>query len=290
MLLSAGADSLRLMRSLLLWVAAAGAAGALAVGGFAMPTRHVSPPLNGVSFISVCGFSHQAFDDPIVYPGRPGLSHNHTFVGNTSTDASSTLATLRAQGTTCRRRGDTAAYWAPTLLVQGALQIPVVAEIYYRRLADAKLKPFPPGLKMIAGNSLAVAPQSILVTYWDCGDLSDVPRNGAVPPCLAGSTLRLRVNFPDCWDGKHLDSANHRSHMAYSAGGRCLRGHPVAVPAISLIYRYVMPSVANPTDIYLASGGQYSGHADFINSWNQAALKKLVNTCLNRYRHCGTGD
>jgi hypothetical protein len=143
---------------------------------------------------------------------------------------------------------------------------------------------------MIAGNSRAVAPQSILVTYWDCGDVSDIPRDSAVPPCPAGSTLRFRVNFSDCWDGKRLDSANHQSHMAYSAGGRCRRGHPVAVPAISLIYRYVMPSAANPTDLYLASGGQYSAHADFINAWNQSALKKLVNTCLNRYRHCGTGS
>jgi hypothetical protein len=278
------------MRLLSPWLAAVAAAGALATGGSSMPARHASPPLNGVNFISVCGFSHQAFDDPIVFPRRPGVSHNHTFVGNTSTDADSTLATLRAAGTTCQRRTDTAAYWAPTLVAQGVPQTPVAAEIYYRRLADARLKPFPPGLKMIAGNSHAVAPQSVLVTYWDCGDLSDVPRGSAVPPCGDGSTLRLRVNFPDCWDGKHLDSTNHQSHMAYSAGGRCPRRHPVAVPAISLIYRYVMPSGANPPDIFLASGGQYSGHADFINSWNQAALKKLVNTCLNRYRHCGTGS
>ena len=272
------------------WKAVAGAAGAFAFGVSATPTRAASPPLSGVSFISVCGFSHMAFDDPIVYPGRPGLSHNHTFVGNTSTDASSTVATLRASGTTCRRHGDTAAYWAPTLRVQVTPQTPVGAEIYYRRLTDAKLKPFPPGLRMIAGNSMAAAPQSILVTYWDCGNFSDVPRASAVPPCPAGSTLRLRVNFPDCWDGKHLDSANHQSHMAYSAGGRCPRRHPVAVPALSIFYRYTMPTDANLTDIYLASGGQYSGHADFINSWNQAALKKLVNTCLNRYRHCGTGS
>jgi hypothetical protein len=278
------------MRLLSAWLAAIAAAGALATGGSSMPVRQASPPLNGVNFISVCGFSHQAFDDPIVFPRRPGASHNHTFVGNTSTDADSTLATLRAAGTTCQRRTDTAAYWAPTLVAQGVAQTPVAAEIYYRRLADARLKPFPPGLRMIAGNSHAVAPQSILVTYWDCGDLSDVPRGSAVPPCGDGATLRLRVNFPDCWDGKHLDSANHKSHMAYSAGGKCPRGHPVAMPAISLIYRFVMPSGANPADLFLASGGQYSGHADFINSWNQAALKKLVNTCLNRYRHCGTGS
>ena len=44
------------------------------------------------------------------------------------------------------------------------------------------------------------------------------------------------------------------------------------------------------SDVYLASGGQYSGHADFVNAWNQAALSKLVASCLNRFRHCGTGS
>jgi hypothetical protein len=98
------------------------------------------------------------------------------------------------------------------------------------------------------------------------------------------------VDFPDCWDGKHLDSANHKSHMAYSRNGKCSKSHPVAVPAISLFYLYVMPNAPSSSDIYLASGGQFSGHADFINAWNQADLKKLVNNCLNRYRHCGTGS
>jgi uncharacterized protein DUF1996 len=253
--------------------------------------RTASPPLNGVNFISVCGFAHFAPDDPIVYPGRPGLSHLHAFVGNTSTSASSTLATLRVAGTTCKRAGDTAAYWMPALLVDGKPQTPLHADVYYRRTTNAKVTPFPPGLKMLAGNAYAVKPQSILVTYWDCGDLSDVPRGSSVPDCGTGSTLRLRVNFPDCWDGTRLDSPNHRLHMAYSVNGRCPRSRPVAVPGISVIYSYAMPSVANTAaEVNLASGGQLTGHADFINSWNQAALKKLVDSCLNRYRHCGTGS
>ena len=34
--------------------------------------------LEGVNFVSRCTFSHTAPDDPIVYPGKPGLSHDHT--------------------------------------------------------------------------------------------------------------------------------------------------------------------------------------------------------------------
>jgi hypothetical protein len=31
----------------------------------------------GLNFISACRLSHRAMDDPIVYPGRPGQSHDH---------------------------------------------------------------------------------------------------------------------------------------------------------------------------------------------------------------------
>ncbi len=270
---------------------AIGACIVLAVGAQAgaTPSERTAPPLNGVNFISVCGFSHRAPDDPIVYPNRPGISHDHSFVGNVSTNASSTLATLRAARTTCHRPTDTAAYWAPTLLVAGTPVPPLDAIIYYRRLTDAKLKPFPPGLRMIAGDSHAFTPQSLLVTYWDCGAVGETPRGSKIPDCGA-QNLRLTVNFPDCWNGKKLDSIDHKRHMAYSHNGRCPPGHRIAVPAIQLVYRYALPPVEKLSDVYLASGSPFSAHADFINSWDQAALTKLVKTCLNQYRHCGTGS
>jgi uncharacterized protein DUF1996 len=78
--------------------------------------------------------------------------------------------------------------------------------------------------------------------------------------------------------------------MAYSRGGKCPKSHPVAVPSISLVYRYSLTDGTKPADVYLASGSPYSAHADFINSWDPKALTKLVNGCLNRLRHCGTGS
>ena len=57
--------------------------------------------LQGVNFIESCRYSHQAPDDPIVFPGQPGLSHLHTFAGNTSTNAFSSFGSLRSSGTTC---------------------------------------------------------------------------------------------------------------------------------------------------------------------------------------------
>ena len=71
--------------------------------------------LRGVNFVSACTFSHAASDDPIVFFGKPGASHHHSFVGNTGTHASSTLESLLAGGSTCHRPGDTAGYGMPTL-------------------------------------------------------------------------------------------------------------------------------------------------------------------------------
>jgi hypothetical protein len=252
------------------------------------PNAKALRALQGVNFISACRTSHRAMDDPIVFPGYPGLSHDHTFVGNTTTNASSTLATLRAGTTTCRRRGDTAAYWMPTLLLNGQPVEPSGATIYYRRKTLARVRPFPQGLKMIAGNSRATSAQDLKVTFWNCGAQAGVAPTATVPTCAnaRAESLRLHVNFPNCWDGVQLDSANHQSHLAYSMRGECPATHPVAVPAISLIFRY---PITGGSGVALASGGQYSSHADFFNAWRQGALNSLVQGCLNALRHCARG-
>lgn len=66
--------------------------------------------------------------------------------------------------------------------------------------------------------------------------------------------------------------------MAYSSGGRCPRSHPVAVPTLTLIFAY--PSVGAGAQL---SSGRYSGHADFINGWEQDMLASLIGA-LNRDR------
>jgi hypothetical protein len=244
--------------------------------------------LRGVNFVSNCRFSHRAPDDPIVAPRRPGASHDHSFVGNTSTNAFSTLASLRSGSTTCTRPGDTAAYWAPTLIVDGRAVEPLGATIYYRRRTLDAVRSFPPGFRMIAGNALARSAQDRRVTFWNCGAMAGVPPSSTVPACPAGraTSLRLHVTFPSCWTGRSLDSASHQSHVAYAMRGACPSTHPVAVPAITLILRYPVTGAGN---VELSSMGQYSGHADFFNAWNQGALNGLVNGCLNALRHCGRG-
>ncbi|HKP17412.1 MAG TPA: DUF1996 domain-containing protein [Gaiellaceae bacterium] len=242
--------------------------------------------LRGVNFVSMCVFSHRNTDDPIVYPGQPGRSHDHTFIGNDTTNAFSSVATMRGGTSSCRRAGDTAAYWAPTLVGPGGQAIqPVVATVYYRRHTLTPLQAFPDGFRMIAGNARATSAQGLTVTSWNCGPQAGVRPQATVPTCPDADRrgLALHVQFPDCWDGINLDSPDHQSHMAYSTRGRCPAPHRVALPAIQLNLRY--PS-AGGTGLVLASGGQFSGHADFFNAWNPQELQRLVNRCLNGLRHC----
>ena len=244
--------------------------------------------LLGVNFVESCRFSHRAPDDPIVFPGKPGASHEHTFVGNRTTNAFSTYGSLRASSTTCERADDTAAYWVP-MLYQGATAIPPQgATIYYRRGTFAPVSTFPNNLRMIAGDATATAPQSMRVTFWSCGAASGTPPSSTVPTCpdTRGSFLRLHIRFPNCWDGRRLDSADHKSHMAYATGRGCPSTHPISVPAITQIYRY---PTRGGEGFSLASGGQSSAHADFVNAWKPGALKSLVDGCLNALVHCGRG-
>jgi hypothetical protein len=239
----------------------------------------------GAVFIENCRFSHRSPDDPIVFPGKPGMSHDHTFVGNRTTTAFSSYGSLRAGSTSCRRSADTAAYWLPTLYQGRTPVLPAAATIYYRRGAFDEVRPFPSNLRMIAGDATATTPQPFRIVFWNCGGGRGGFPSSTVPTCAntPGSALRLHVRFPNCWDGRQLDSRDHKSHMAYADKGRCPSTHPVALPAITILFRY--PSLGGE-GFSLASGGQLSGHADFVNTWRPAALRRLVDRCLNDLAGC----
>jgi hypothetical protein len=273
----------RVFFALVIAAAALAAAGASSGGDSRGPTALSDlPQFDNVEFITVCKFTHFAPDDPIVHYKMPGMSHDHSFFGNETTNAFSTLTSLRKGATSCQRPEDTASYWAPTLLLNNKRVTPVEADVYYRRSTLARVKPFPAGLKIVAGNAFATKPQSTHVVFWNC---STDPTDPSVKiPSCATPSLHVHVRFPNCWDGKHLDSANHHSHMAYSKKGLCPKGYPVAVPQIMLIIQY---PIANETPLQLASFGQITGHADFFNGWSPPELKRLVDYCLNALRACG---
>jgi Domain of unknown function (DUF1996) len=244
-----------------------GSAALLVPGGSAAQSAFPGGPY----FIVPCGFSHHSNDDPIVFPQQPGRSHSHTFIGNRSTDAASTHASLQASPTTCEPADDASAYWFPTLFEGGVAVRPLTALVYYVRRTSAPVRAMPARLRMIAGNSEARRPQGLHVASWGCGAVDGGRRFRTIPRCSKDNFLNLRVEFPSCWDGRGLDSPDHKRHMAYASSGRCPRTHPVAFPAISLVVLYP----ATRPDALLSSG-PFSVHADFVNAWNQDVLERIT--------------
>lgn len=248
-----------------------------------------------INFLTVCLYSHRAPDDPIVAPNAPGGSHSHDFFGNTSTNNASTYESLLAHdATSCNRVGDTAAYWAPSLLVDGAIIQPQRINAYYRPGGKdpATLEPFPAGLKVIAGDSRATSPQDLRIVSWGCASTS--AGTPEVRPSVTPVTcpfdgkqggLKIRIRFPDCWNGVDLDSADHKSHMAYSRRGACPETHPVPVPQINM--NVVYPASGGPNVVLASGNSPLTGHADFFNAWDQATLEMLIENCLNSSQHCG---
>jgi hypothetical protein len=231
-------------------------------------------------FVTRCTFSHRLSDDPIVKPNQPGSSHSHDFFGNVTTNAASTVDTLQAGGTTCINASDHSGYWVPSLSVDGTRIDPAFANVYYQSAGKPhrKIKTIPLGLEVVAGDSTATAPQDVKVVSWNCGANEEVQLS-TDPPTCPGPTLTVHINFPDCWNGASLDSADHKSHLAYHGRrGTCPAGYPVPIPRLRLNVHY--PSTGGP-GVTLASGGKYSAHADFFNAWVPAGLDHLVKSCIN---------
>lgn len=281
---------------------AAEGAGGNASAAEVFPARFTAGPTGGAPSVDLrpdsgmvateCSFSHESENDPIVFPGEPGAAHHHNFFGNTTTDAFSTTETLLAGDTTCRAKADTAAYWAPALSRNGTWLQPISSDAYYRvapGVAATEVQAYPQGLMMIGGDAHATEPQPTEIVAWACDRSRKV--SSTPPTCPEGAGLTLRVVYPDCWNGRDLDTEDHRLHVAYSDESGCPESHPVAMPQLTFVVHY--PVTGPPDGLGLSPGSLLGGHADFVNTWNQEALEREVENCLRRGLVCkrpgGTG-
>jgi len=258
-------------------VAAIAVAGLAAAGLSAAPTGvtaqlQFSPNFpNGPYYALGCSFSHRNNDDAVVFPGQPGRSHNHTYIGNRSVDAATTPESLLGGRSTCESGSDSSAYWMPTLFVGQEDVAPLTSIVYYVNRSRERISAPPKGLVMIAGNAEARSRQPKGIVSWSCGAVGGKPRFAMIPACGPEQMLQLQATFPNCWDGRRLDSADHKQHVKYSSRGLCPASHPVAIPQLILIVLY--PPV--PLGSQVASG-RFGAHADFMNGWDQAELERLV--------------
>jgi hypothetical protein len=244
-------------------------------------------------FTVVCGYDHSLTDDPIVYPGQPGASHLHDFFGSHVTDAYSTPETLvTSDGTSCFLPADRSGYWFPSLVVDGEPHPPTTAAFYYRGpdrgYPWSLVKPIPEGLVMVAGDPRATAKQPFPVTYWQCGPGYGIPKSPTPVDCTPypGTTLRVKLTFPSCWDGENLDSFDHKGHMSYpdpEGASVCPADHPMLVAKLTAVVTY---DVVDGSQAMLSSGSPYSFHGDFMNGWDQNRLALLVQTCIEGGASC----
>jgi Domain of unknown function (DUF1996) len=215
-----------------------------------------------------CAISHELNDDPIRFPGHPGVSHRHTFFGNASVNAFSTSASLSRSGTTCNEKGDRAAYWLPAPTVGRWKNM----RAYYSAGAvnPVFVRLYPDGTKLVSGSD----ERSVA---WSCGRaIDEAGWTAAAPICPPTRPLSVRVTFGQCLtiDG---DSAR------FSANHECPVEYPVATPLLRL--RADWDGV--PRDVtkrMLSSGPLESMHADFLNAWDRDILSKLTSVCIRGER------
>jgi hypothetical protein len=138
---------------------------------------------------------------------------------------------------------------------------------------------------MIAGDAKATSDQSLSIVQWDCGGGGLESPHMYQCPADPSHEIHASLIFPSCWDGVHLDSADHKSHMAYAgAGGTCPASHPVSLPEVT--FEVDFPGIYGGPDYHLASGGIYSWHGDFFAVWDNRVQNALVASCLNNPREC----
>jgi hypothetical protein len=264
------------------------------------------------NFRVTCFFSHMNTDDSIVFPGQAGAAHLHTYFGNTVSVAASTPATLLASGNSTCSGGisNRSSYWVPTVFdASGRPVTPSMNQVYYKSgyqgTPFSRISPtLPNGIKIIAGNARATAPQPKDAgqdsVRWTCGiDTANGPTmivgsTPAIPACAAGTDLWAVIRFPQCWDGVNLDSVDHKSHMAYGTYGiGCPASHPVALPEITYNVHWPVTSGTSAgwrlsSDMYSGPGG-YSLHGDIITAWDTAVSSTWLQNCVRRDADCRIG-
>jgi hypothetical protein len=252
-------------------------------------------------FRADCKYSHRKADDPIVFPGMPGASHMHSFVGNKAVDAGTTADDLtRFTATTCKPTLDHSAYWVPTLY-EAATRQPVETtgfRVYYRsiRTNSTGIMPIPNGLRMIAGDAKKKVPTprgaqgQFYCAFYGPGDIDGYARsaNGNWPICGNPASLHFMLQFPDCWDGMHLDSPNHKDHVAFGTNAGCPADHPVRIPALTFDIAY--GAKGSKAGYYLSSDPEgksaSSMHGDAFLMWDTGAMNQRVRNCIAQRRTC----
>jgi hypothetical protein len=235
-----------------------------------------------------CAYSHMNYDDPIVYPGQKGVAHLHTYFGNKTANYLSTYDSLMQGASTCDGGiMNRTAYWIPTLLKDGKPFAPTYAIFYYKTgftgIPLSSIQPMPAGLKILAGY-----PNNSDKANWGCRD-NYIGWFDTIQDCPSGDLVLAEIRLPQCWDGRNLDSTDHRSHMAYTNSNRCPSTHPVAIPEISVVIGWPTDKKAGlilSSDIMFNTAPGQSLHSDWMDGWDPSFPPIFVEKCIRANVSC----
>ncbi|WP_306189149.1 DUF1996 domain-containing protein [Streptomyces sp. MK5] len=275
------------------------------------------------SFTSSCGVNANGLfnsDNVIVAPGvGNGAHHFHDYVGNQANNAFASDETLANGDTSCADKGDRSTYYWPVLRLRdgtrerdadapgggtegntGRIVTPEQVTLTFGGNPRGKVTAMPRFLRIITGDAKAfVNGPANANASWSCTGFEDRRLKDKYPLCPAGSKVVRTFRFQSCWDGRNIDSANHRTHVAFAgADGSC----PDGFRAIPRLVQRIVYDVAAPS---LADGGRTSplfavdsfpeqlhkpvtDHGDFINVFDDRLMREMVD-CINSGRQCGSG-
>jgi len=135
------------------------------------------------------------------------------------------------------------------------------------------------------------------------GSMPTIAAVAASGTCPAGSWLRVRVDFHACWDGRNLDSPDHRSHMAPPTGAlvegmrACPSDHPYNVPTITMQAFFTTDANFVAGRWHLSSDEMMPGtvagstlHADYWEAWSPTVKQMWQTGCIDGHLSCNNGQ
>lgn len=288
---------------------------------------NAAPDLNSFvskgTFTTSCGVNAGGLrnsDNVIVAPGvTNGAHHFHDYIGNQSNNAFASDDDLAKADTSCENQGDKSTYYWPVLRLQngtqekdagspgggiegnaGQIVTPKQVTMTFIGSPRSQVTEMPRLLRIITGDAKAfVNGPANANASWSCTGFEDRQLKDKYPLCPQGSDVVRTFRFQSCWDGRNIDSANHRTHVAFAdASGNCANGFK-AIPQLvqRIVYDVKAPSLQDggrTTPLFAVDSfpeqlhKPVTDHGDFINVFDENLMKEMVS-CINGGRQCGAG-